>query len=198
MTLRLTELAWIMFAVFISAGKLPRLISWAPGITCFIIAVIQLNLRSDLIRRQGEVGGKVQRLAPEIKPSSTGAFIPFADHWMLLHCGEIAFAESKTVMLSNYETLHDYFPLKFQKPLPYNYTLGSLSPFSVSCAQCYWPHTPYRRNEPVDYIVLLDQYVSDTACYRRVKEMLDKDYLLRREDLPVRLYESRKHAAEYE
>jgi hypothetical protein len=194
MTTRLIELSWLFMALFLAMANFPRLVNYGLVACCLVITVINFSFHSETVRYLNGFSSQAQRMGKYMEPNSTGAYIPMAGHWLLAHAGELAFAESRSVLMSDYETLHDYFPLKFKHPLPASYDFDSLNPHEIPCASCWWPAEPERKTKPVDYILLCRQYVSDSACYNRLNLTLTNNYRLIQEDPPFYLYESNAHA----
>jgi hypothetical protein len=190
LTMRLLEVCWIFLLLFLAAAKLPKTFVISMAAVSLFVAVTMTQIRQTKEVQLNDYPKKVMRLAPYIAENSTGVFIPIASNWPFLHIGELAFAERKTAMLSNYETVHDFFPLLWQKEFPYDYTIGGLEWTDIPCAMCYWPAQENKPRKQIDYILLCKLDIGDSACYNRLNDTIQKYYTLKRTEEPFYLYQS--------
>ncbi len=187
---RLIEISTILLLLMITSGKLPKAAVFSLAIFSFSVAMIMTDIRKEKGEILNNEVKKVMRISESIAPNATGVYIPYVSDWLLLHAGELAFAEKKSSLLSNYETIHDFFPLVWKKDFPVNYTLGGLPSSEMYCNKCFWPAHEDKPEKHIDFVLLCNSYVEDTACANRLHDTLAKYYVLKREEPPFYLYQS--------
>jgi len=193
---RLIEISWIFLLLFLAAGKLPKIIVGIMAIVSLSIGIILIQIKTDTMSNLNEFSKKAMGISNSITENSTGVYIPIASNWLLLHVGELAFAEKKSAMLSNYETTHDFFPLLWKKTFPYNYTIGGLASEDIPCTNCFWPAQRDKPEKQIDYVLICKEDVQDSSCYNRLCDTLAKKYVLKKTEEPFYLYQSKESAAE--
>jgi hypothetical protein len=195
MTFRLIEIAWLIFLLFLVAGTRSNKVAVPLAIFGLLIAQININLRKESLQLLSKDAGNVMRLASYIDENSLGAYVPLTGLWLRLHIGELAFAEKKSALLSNYETVHDFFPLKWKEQFPYDYTIGGLSSPDLWCGLCYWPPQPGKPKRNIDYVLICNDS-GGLSCYDRLADSLNKYYILKNREFPFELWESKEKAGE--
>lgn len=192
LTSRLIEISTLFLLLFLVAGKLPKSIVGGLAVISFSVGMLMMQMRKDCMVELNNCPKKVMRLSKYIEENSTGVYIPITDNWLELHIGELAFTERKSAMLSNYETTHDFFMVKWSKKFPYNYTIGGLSSSDLPCSKCYWPAQIDKIEKHIDYVLLCKEGIEDPDCFSRLSDSLEKYYILKKAEVPFYLYQSKQ------
>jgi hypothetical protein len=190
MTSRLIEISWIFLLLFLSAGKFPKIIVGVLAVISFSVAMIMTQVREGNLSLLNSYPKKVMRLSKYIMPNITGVYIPLTSNWLCVHVGELAFAEKKSTMLSDYETTHDFFLLKWGKNFSFNYTVGGLN--AENLPNSFWPAQKNKPKKNIDYVLLCSFSPNDTVQYSKLYDSLRKYYTMKKSEFPFYLYQSQK------
>lgn len=191
MTARLIEISWVMLLLFIVSSMINEKIMMLVGFVCAAVGIIEMSHHRESISSINQDAHKVLQIGQEIKPKSTGVYIALNYNFFKSHLGELAFIENKTASFSNYETIHDFFIVKWNLPFTARYSVGGLLPADLNWHAGVWPDSPGKPEKNIDYVLLCKEDLQDTLMYNRLQDSLDKYYRLKREDLPFQLYESK-------
>lgn len=192
MTVRLIEISWIMLLLFVASSSIsfPKMM-----IIALVLAAATIPLsvyHKPTITNGNDYAHVAMSFAPEIKPNKTAVYIAFthSDN-TYAHIGELPFAEKKSILLSSYESAHDFFFVKFRKEFNAQYTIGGIPRDMFNGYAGFWPTDTSKPVKNIDYVFLCTQEVKDSVAFRRLHDALDKDYILKKDFIPFTLYESK-------
>lgn len=191
MTLRLIEISWVLLLVFISTAVFrERVFIILAGLSAFF-ALAEFTFHHDSIAARNYEVRDVGLISESIAPGKTAAYISLSSNEFKKHLGELAFLEKKTALLSNYETAHDFFIVKWNPGFPADYRIGGLKSADLRWAACLWPEAPGKPEKNIDYVLLYKEHINDSAAYKRLNDTLNKYYGLKNKQGAFSLYEAR-------
>lgn len=131
------------------------------------------------VGRNNTLVNKVIQAGEHIERGSTFAGYVFRGELANFHVTDLALTGKECVSLDNYETLHDYFPVKF---INRRATLDSVAVVKDSCSYV-----------PAQYVMIVGDYTmaDDTVCSAGIMNILRERYEQIVADGEVKLYRQR-------
>ena len=110
-----------------------------------------------------------------IEYGSTVIPLNYSGHWLTAHFSNYLAVDKNLVVMDNYESTVDYFPLRWSGSKFPAITIGEKPLEKQECVS--WLSNPYGNPEPSDYVFILGKS-NEASCSKMIFEKIQKEYQL--------------------
>ncbi len=187
---RLGLLVFIFGAVWVSALEYPKQAGMLFPVAALCIT-IPLHVKfHESITPLAEMAESCYDAGEIIRPNTT-VFPLNYDHWFAGHFSNYLAAEKPVVVLENYESGVDFFPIRWNMVKIPNTLIGKTSCYDIPCA--YWVFDSSHVAMKIDYIFVLgNQDASTDSCHRELRKTIMNSYDLVSNSEIYELFQVRK------
>jgi hypothetical protein len=188
-TIRLTQFFWLILIIFIASISSFWKMDLTAALVLLFCGIMLMIQRKQDVAELNRDGSDALWFADKVSPGKTGAYLYCGENSLKQNTGCLAFIKSRVGLITNYESYHDYFPLRNIAPMDFNFCVAGNGYSDVRFFNTIWEPSPSKPKKNVDYILVNWDGKKDSVLMRQFFDSLSKYYMVKANKGDYALYE---------